>query len=390
MRKMISVSRVFLKSNIKRFIPAICTMGTFLLVFNILLGFILSTTGVLSDSLTDNNTMHFMEVLFEGETIPNVEDINKNIASIDNVENVIFDFCHPILLESEDYQTSEILNLIGVPQGALKYFGIEGDKAEYFYLPSSKEKSFADYNKGVFEEGEYYIDENGELLSRIVLHSVDIVSYYKDMDFDMLPPDLAIIDENRMLDIYRGMNETEEYRVQRVLLTVENISDMKTIEEEIYNIYPDSIAKYSLKYTNELPHFTTVLIAGSSIIVAILFIICIINSRNSINQILDSRNRDIALLSLFGSGDKKIVSMFLIEFFTYGLITFVASVLFTVGLFGIFKFALQIDLLTDLYWVYLLVDLLIAMVVFGLISFTQISGRLKKLNNAKMFKEFLK
>ena len=390
MGKIVNISKIFVKSNLKRFIPTICTMCTFLLILNILLGFILSTTGVLSDSLTNNSTMHFMEVIFEEAPLLDIDDCYKKISSIEDVESVIADFAHPILLESEDGQSFEIVNIIGMPKQALKYFGIEEKSERYFYLPDSKKAGLGDCNKVLFEEGEYYIDDNGEHSSRIVTYTVNITDYYPQLMFDMLPPDLAIIDEDRMFEIVGKMSETGDYSIHRILITVDDISNMKIVEGKIGELYPNAMVKYSLKYSNELPSYTVVLLAGSGIIVVVLLLICVFNIKNSVNQIVDQRNRDIALLSLFGSGDKTIRQMFIYEFIVYGLVTFVCSTFVSFGVFITFKYVLGIDMITKAYWVYIVFDFAISLIVFGILSITLISSRLKKLNNAKMFKEFLK
>ncbi len=390
MRKIMDISRIFVKANIRRFISAICTMCTFLLIFNILVGFILSTTGVFSNSLTNNSTMHFMEVIFDGEPLTNLEDMQENFLEISKIESVVLDFSHPVQVESLDGQKFELLNLIGVPKKALKYFDIKAENDSYFYLPESKEHIFEKEKEVLFEEGEYYVSKEGEILSRIATHQVEITSYYDDFEFDMLPPNLAIIDENRMLEIVAKMSESGDYYIQRLLITVDDISNLKEVEGQISNIYPQTTIRYSLKYSNDLPSYSVVLIAGSSIVILVLFIICIINIRNNVNQILNSRNRDIALLSLFGTADKMIAKMFLAEFFSYGMITFIMSTGLTLSIFQIFKLGLDIDFITDLCWIYILINLLISLVVFGAISLIQVIGRLKKLNKSKMFKEFLK
>ena len=165
---------------------------------------------------------------------------------------------------------------------------------------------------------------------------------------------------------------------------------MKIVEGKIGELYPNAMVKYSLKYSNELPSYTVVLLAGSGIIVVVLLLICVFNIKNSVNQIVDQRNRDIALLSLFGSGDKTIRQMFIYEFIVYGLVTFVCSTFISFGVFITFKYVLGIDMITKAYWVYIVFDFAISLIVFGILSITLISSRLKKLNNAKMFKEFLK
>lgn len=206
----------------------------------------------------------------------------------------------------------------------------------------------------------------------------------------MLPPDLALIDEARMLAITERMYPDGKVHVHRILVTCDDISSMKDIETQISQIYPDATIRYSLKYSKKLPTFSVMLITGSSIIIVILLIICIINIRNNVNQILDTRNRDIGLLTLFGTGDKYIKSIFIHEFSFYGFITFIIATLSNLILFVLFKMVLRLDLLTDYFLIYLILNLTISVLVFCLVSFLQISRRAKKLNKAKLFKEFLK
>lgn len=390
MSKVISVSKIFIKSNVKKFTSSILSLASFLLIVNLLLGIILSTTGIFSDSLTDNNTMHFMEVIFDSANEGSIDEIKENLYKINKIESIVWDFCHPIMLNAVDSDANAILNIIGIPKEALKYFNITTDKSEYFFIPSRQKGSFSKGSEAVFEEGEYFINEEGNLDSKLVNHQVIIDDYYKEFDFDMLPPDLALIDEARMLAITERMYPDGKVHVHRILVTCDDISSMKDIETQISQIYPDATIRYSLKYSKELPTFSVMLITGSSIIIVILLIICIINIRNNVNQILDTRNRDIGLLTLLGTGDKYIKSIFIHEFSFYGFITFIIATLSNLILFVLFKMVLRLDLLTDYFLIYLILNLTISVLVFCLVSFLQISRRVKKLNKAKLFKEFLK
>ncbi|CRZ33963.1 FtsX-like permease family protein [Herbinix hemicellulosilytica] len=390
MLNVINVSEIFLKSNFKKFISSILSLVTFLLIANLLLGFILSTTGVLSDSLADNNTMHFMEILIDSSIERDIEEIRENLQKIKHVESIIWDYSHPILLEAVNSDSNAILNIIGIPKAALKYFGAETDKEEYFFIPSGKKDLFDIGSEAIFEEGEYVINDDGKLDAIITDHYVKIDGYYKEFDFDMLPPELALIDEARMLAIVEKMSPDGKLYVKRVILTVDDISYMKEIETQINKIYPDVTIRYSLKYSKDLPAFSVILIAGSSIIILFLLIICVINIRNNVNQILNTRNRDIGLLSLFGTDEKNIKLIFILEFAFYGFMAFIFSTVSVALIFGLFKLALNVDLLTNYFYFYVLLDLIISVVIFCLISIVQINSRLKKLNKEKLFKEFLK
>lgn len=390
MSKIINVSKIFLKSNFKKFISSILSLVTFLLIANLLLGFILSTTGVLSDSLADNNTMHFMEILFDTGMERDINEIKENFQNINHVESIIWDFSHPILLEAVNSDSNAVLNIIGIPKTALKYFEAETDKGEYFFIPSGKKDLFEIGSEAKFEEGEYIVRDDGTLYTDLTDYYVTIDGYYKEFDFEMLPPDLALIDEERMLSVSEKMSEDGKLHVYRVLLTVDDISSMKEVETQINQIYPDVTIRYSLKYSRDLPKYSVMLIAGSGIIILFLLIICVINIRNNVNQILNSRNRDIGLLSLFGTGDRSIKLIFILEFAFYGLITFIISTASVTLIFGLFKMILNVDFLTDYFVFYILLNLIISVVIFCFISIIQIGSRLKKLNKAKLFKEFLK
>ena len=131
-----------------------------------------------------------------------VRGLTKSYEDHTVLENVEFD---PIMLNAVDSDANAILNIIGIPKEALKYFNITTDKSEYFFIPSRQKGSFSKGSEAVFEEGEYFINEEGNLDSKLVNHQVIIDDYYKEFDFDMLPPDLALIDEARMLAITERM-----------------------------------------------------------------------------------------------------------------------------------------------------------------------------------------
>lgn len=390
MLRLCKVSLKFVNSNFKRFISSICSLATFLLIVNILAGVILSTTGIFSKTLTNNNTMHFMEVIFDNEPVSDLEALKNKLNGIEHIDGIIIDSSHPVLLETSDSSDNALLNLVGVPKGALKYFGVDTNEAQYFFIPSSKKDLFEVGSKAFFEEGEYQLKDDGTVGSILKDINVYINDYYVDFDFDMLPSDLAIIDDERMMEITKKMYPDGVPKISRVLLTVDNIEYMKEVENKISKNFPSSTIRYSLKYSDNLPSYSVMLIAGSSILLLVLVIICLVNIQNNVNQILDTRNRDIGLLTLFGTGKKNIKIIFTIEFVLYGIVTFLVSSISSLVILKLFMQFLSIDLLTYYWWVYISFNFIVSVVVFSLISIIQTTKRCNKLDEAKLFKEFLK
>ena len=64
-----------------------------------------------------------------------VRGLTKSYEDHTVLDNVEFD---PIMLNAVDSDANAILNIIGIPKEALKYFNITTDKSEYFLYLQGK------------------------------------------------------------------------------------------------------------------------------------------------------------------------------------------------------------------------------------------------------------
>lgn len=389
MRKL-KIAKMFINVNFIKSFSAIIALTTFLLVLNILLGILFSSTGMFSDSVTENSSMHFMEIINEGELSDNTK-INDELSNMFGVNGSFIDVSHPIQIQCKNESGAQLYTLIGVPNSVLSEFNLSSSSDKFLFLPKTDENYFTGIDTVEFEETLYLANKDGLKLPELKLFKYDITGFYNKISLDIFPENLAIIDEATAMEIARGMTEDGTLmHSDRVIANVTDVSKMKSIEDTIVEKFPNTKVRYPLKYTGKLPQFATVLIAISGIILAILFIFCFINIKSSVKQMLNIRQRDIGLLSLFGVKSKEILWIFVIEFIFNGLISFLLASAVTCILFLIFKYAFLIDLITNYFYIYLITNAIIAVIMFVLIAIIQVRTSLKKINNAKIFKEILK
>jgi ABC-type lipoprotein release transport system permease subunit len=131
-----------------------------------------------------------------------------------------------------------------------------------------------------------------------------------------------------------------------------------------------------------------------SIIIGIVpLILSIINIRSNVRQMLDWRQHDIGLLSLFGMRSRDMLKVLIAEFVCAGLVAFVVSVAATVLWLVVFKAMLGIVHIRRVFpflTFYLVIDAIIAVVLYTVIATIQASCSIRRINNARSFKEMLK
>lgn len=376
--------------HIKKSISSICALITFLFVLNLLLGIIISTTGVFQSSITNNNSMKFMEICNEGD-LKRTSEIYQYLKSLEDVNSCFIDVSFPVVVVCDNESNNETYNLLGVPKEMLVNLGIESPKDEkYLFLPKRHEEYFKD-SLFIFEVSEYVVNEDGAKVVNCHDMTFDITGYYEDISLDLFPEDLAIIDEETAMTIAKNASESgEEIYSSRVIATVDDVSSMNAVEEKLVRKFENVTVRYDLKYTHELPSYAKILITISGVILSVIFIICICNIQSGITQMMSLRKRDIALLSLLGIQKKQIRRIFILEFAFSGILAFVGAFLLTNVIFIGFLKGFGLDLLTNCIGIYFLVDLVVAIVMFILISYILLEKMLRELNMSKMYKDILK
>lgn len=390
MQRLMNIVIIFFKRNLKRFIPSIITLITFVVVLNIVLGIIMETTGVMKNSVTENASMFLMEVLLnDNEEEGKIVEIENEIKKIENVAATCMDVSHPINVSSVSGNNCEVFNMLGIPREALQYFDIKDNKkGKFFYIEDKFLDDFPIDSEVVFEEGEYYIKEN-ELNSRLVQYSFQVSGSFHPIGDDFFPTGLALMDEETALKIAKGMSVDGIIRSCRIIVFVPDVSKMKNVEQEILKKYDTVSIHYSLKNAKELPSYSTALITVGGIITAILFILSLFNLNGNVRQILQNRSRDIVLFHLFGVKRNQIKKIFMMEFAFYSVISFLVTLLLIGGLFQVFKVFFNFDILTDYFGLYIIVDFLITILLFGILSLIQINLSIKT-SATNHYKEMLK
>lgn len=381
---------MFVRNNIDKTLPSILTLTTFLLILNILLGILFSTTGVLSRSVTNNSFVHFMEVLNNGDFKKSSEMISK-IEAIPEVDECFPDVAHPIMIENENSEQFELYTALGVPKSLLNEFGLSSDTDKYIFLPQKDSNRFKKGSVVKFEETLYNKNaKQGENAYELEELKYTVTGFYDDLNWDLFPENVILLDQITTDRIAMGGASDGIMAADRIIVHVADVSNMKNVEEKIHEMYPESEIRYDLKHSGELPSYSKLIIAVSGTLLIVLLIFCIFNINGNVKQILNSRHRDIGLLSLFGVDSGDITYIFVWEYFISGFIAFILVIVVTTILFIMLKVFSGIDMLTDYMHIYIIADVILAVMIFVFISVIQVKRALKKINKAKLFKEVLK
>ena len=381
---------MFVRTYKKKMMPAILALTSFLLILNILLAILISTTGIFDKSVTNNVTMKFMEIINNG-SLEETKKIDEKLAVMDKVADHIPDYYHPVIVDKKDGQMGEDFNLIGMSEIIIKDLGITPSGEKYMYLPNSASKTYKIGDVVSVEEPVYKDNPKAnEKPYEFKTFEFEVKGFYDDISWDVLPDDLAIIDKNSFEIITSNLVEHGALAADRGLAYIPNVADMKDVEKSITSEFPNVQVRYSLKNAGHLPDYAVFLVAVSGIIIAILFVFCFFNIRGNVSQILNQRTRDLGLLSLFGMEPASIRYVLVCEFFIAGISAFVLSGVVTFGLLVALYVIWKIDVFLRYMWIYLVIDLILAIVLFVGIACFEITSALKKINNAKIFKEILK
>lgn len=385
--KRIKIASLFIKNNYKKAIPSIITLTTFLLILDILLGIFFSTTGILNDSIVENSSVHFMEILNNGE-MSDISKIKEFISKQDEISGNFYDTSHPVLVDCDSEAGAETYTMIGIPKSLLPELGLKADTDKFCFLPKTDEKYFKNMTSIEIDETLYPKGKKGD--AQIEYVKFDISGFYEKIKWDLFPENLIIVDDATAIEIAERSNKDGSILSDRIIAYVSDSAAMSKVEGKLKAEFPNIDVKYSLKYTGQLSEFAKVFLAIGGIIILVLTVFCIINIKESVRQILNVRKRDIGLLALFGVDNSNIFYIFMIEFFLYGLVAFVLAYVTMGGLFFAIYKVCQLDLFGPFYLIYLIADLGIAVLMFIVISAIQLRNIMKKIDDAKIFKEILK
>lgn len=386
----VNVVNIFLKRNFKKFIPSCLTLITFLFIFNLITGVMLSVTDNFRDSIVNNKALYIMEINFRNYKDINLIDKKNSYKEIEDVDDAFVDFSHPVAIESKNSGNIEVVQLVGVPKSVVNRFSnIENPPNNFLVLPEILNDRFKEEELITFEEGEYF-EEEGKIKSKLVNYDLKVTGFYKEFLFDYFPPNVVLIDETLAEKIAIKSSENGSPIADRMIMLVTKVDKMDDVSKAISKDDKDVQVKYDLKMTKNLPDYAVIMLAISSVIIVVLLALSCINIYNSIKQMLNLRIRDIALFDILGIEEKKIKVMFLQEFTIYSIATFIMSIIITICIFSIFKVFFSFNLLGIYIIIYIISNFCISVIVFLTITYIQITKQLGNLTRRKIYKEVLK
>lgn len=385
------ISILFFKRNIKKFCSIILSLTFFIFIINIVTGFILSVRTNYKTDVVDNSNLYFLEVTNKDINYKFNNNIINKISKIDGIRFVIPDYGLSASFEKTDNTGNSAGALIAVPKEALSYFGIKDEKikSEYCFInEQSYDKKFSKFNKGDLINiiTHLPIVKEDHIEGRPVNIKCNLTNVFKLPELLYFPADTSIIDTTTYSKfLKKGIGNTS-----KIIIICPKVDQLKNVAKCIENLDKNFIVKYALKTTNTLPKFAVMITLVSSIIIGVLLIITILNVYSSMKQVLILRKRDIGLLYILGIAKEKIYSLFIIEFFLNGVITFLTSILSTVLVSLILKNICSIDILSTYFGIYVFLDFIISIGILVIVGTFHINKLIHKLETGSFYKEVLK
>ncbi len=383
-------SSLFFKRNFKKSISVVLSFAAFLFVFDFILGFLLSITQNLNASVVNNQSLYFMEILPKKvQSNTDLIQMKNKIAKTPYVKSAFVDFSHPVQLQNENGANAQVYTVLGVPNASLSYFGVDApvNDSEFLLIPNTDQNLFPVHSDVSFEEGEALPNDPK---GKIVSYHRKVTAVYHFEANDLFPDHLLIIDEKTAEHIAQKMSTGDSATSDRMIAVVPDVNRLKAVESSIEKDFPGTVVHYALKTTKELPQYAVMLIAVSSIIVVILFVISCISLHHSIQTILEMRKRDLTLFYLFGASRRTTFALFVLEFLYYGLLSFAVSSTVFLAVFRIIQACTGFDLITTYWPLYLLVNFVLSVCIFLILSAFQVNRCIRKTVDQTGYKENLK
>lgn len=387
-------SMLFLKRNYHKYKSIVLSLIVFLLLFNVVFGFVSAVTGNFRSSVVDNSSLYFMEVYTDNGQNIITEDLKKSIDKIEGVEASFCEYPNVVVLYGGDKAEGTSTTLLGIPKNSLKYFGISQspqDENKFFYINKSlrnidKIKALKEIN---IETSRYIISDN-KVSSEPYTFKRKIDSVSDIGNIQLFPPDISLIDSNTAESLAKSSTVDGKPIINRIIVIVPDVSKMKSVSDKIEKLNPNVSTRYSLKATRQLPQFAVIIVTMSVCLFVILFVISLINIRSNIKQLLLTRIRDIALFDIFGVEISQITKVFLLEFVFSGIIAFILAISTSSLLLYLLKQVYNIDLLTNYLIYYIGIDLILTVVMVFITSYIEIKITERKLIENQTYKEVMR
>ena len=387
-------SLLFFKRNYKKYKSIMLSIVMFLLLINIMVGFVLSITGNFKSDVVNNKKLYFMEVKTDKDISILTEKLVSEIKEIDGVDAVLAEYPNVMTVYGENEAEGTSTTFIGVPKNALKYFSVDdtSNDEQFLYLSESvrNTENFKDIKTVYIEAIRYVVDDNNLTTEPYTIER-NLTGVDKIVETQILPPDISLIDEEGAKEIAMAATPPgKEPMITKIVAIVPDVSQMKSVSDKIQALHPDIYTKYDLKSTNDLPQFAVLIVTISLVLFVILFIISFFNIRSNIKQLLVTRIRDIALFDIFGVKTGSITFVFLMEFIFSGVIAFTLAISLTILILGIVNLGFNLDLVTPFIWHYVVIDILLTLVMVVITGYTEIKLTERKLYKNKVYKDVIR
>lgn len=387
-------SILFFKRNYKKYKSIVLSIVMFLLLINIIFGFVSSITSNFKSDVVDNSKLYFMEVKTDKDISILRDSLVNEIKEISGVAAVLSEYPNVMTLYGENQAEGTSTTFIGVPKESLKYFNVDNisDDEQFLYLNDSvrNAENFKDIET-IYIEAIRYIFEDNNLTTEPYTIERKLSGMANIVDTQILPPDISLIDEEGAKEIAVASTPPgEEPMITKIIVIVPDVAEMRSVSDKIQSLNPDIYTKYDLKSTNELPRFAVLIVTISIVLFIILFIISFFNIRSNIKQLLITRIRDIALFDIFGVKTSSITFVFLMEFIFSGTIAFIFAILLTILVLGIINFGFGLDLITSYILHYALIDIVLTLVMVIITGYIEIKLVERKLRKNQFYKEVIR
>lgn len=387
-------SILFFKRNYKKYKSIVLSIVMFLLLINIIFGFVSSITSNFKSDVVDNSKLYFMEVKTDKDISILRDSLVNEIKEISGVAAVLSEYPNVMTLYGENQAEGTSTTFIGVPKESLKYFNVDNisDDEQFLYLNDSvrNAENFKDIET-IYIEAIRYIFEDNNLTTEPYTIERKLSGMANIVDTQILPPDISLIDEEGAKEIaFASTPPGEEPMITKIIVIVPDVAEMRSVSDKIQSLNPDIYTKYDLKSTNELPRFAVLIVTISIVLFIILFIISFFNIRSNIKQLLITRIRDIALFDIFGIKTSSITFVFLMEFIFSGTIAFIFAILLTILVLGIINFGFGLDLITSYILHYALIDIVLTLVMVIITGYIEIKLVERKLRKNQFYKEVIR
>jgi ABC-type lipoprotein release transport system permease subunit len=300
-------------------------------------------------------------------------------------------------------ETSMGLGFVGVPEKALRYFGINRDKFEttadvyvptqdFPIVPSNIKLNLHIPMDGIFEGCIKINQETGSseniscnLTGKVVdkftfpegLSVFGSQYYYATITTMEAAERLNALGENLTLEEYRAKKAKTGYST--IIVFVDDVSSLEKVSKEIDKL--GITTSYALKESKFIPSFAQNILAIGSVIILLLGVFGILSIHSMITQLVRGRFREIGIMKAIGFTASQIRNIFLGEMFLIVFTTCLISLGATAGIFLIInslilngdnllglQFNLTMDAFTILYSV---------IIIFLMIFLTSINAILK-------------